>query len=515
VQTRIDTLDALYNPYGPIDATQAGLLTNTSRSIANSGDAKLVMTGALFKMPAGKASLTATIGGKATGLDSQSLRGTIATAANLSRTEGNSLLSLDLPIASRREGVLSALGELSVNLNAGFDHYSDAGSQRLIGAGVNWTPIKPISLIASWSKDEGVPSIQQLGNPVSTLTGVRVYDYVNGETVDIARVTGGNPLLSADDRRVIKLGVTFKPFAKEELSITANYTDSKISDPIAGFPAATAAIQAAFPSRFTRDANGRLTAIDARPVNFAQATQKEVRWGINFSKRLSAPPQRSERGDRPQGGAQPGTVAEGSAPNVQEAIRAVGGNRGMGSGPGAGPGGGPGGPGGGPRGFGGGGMRGTFMQAGLFHTYRLEDEILIASGIPALDLLNGDATGGNGGVSRHEIRMQGGVTHNGMGVRMGATWRSATTVDSGADALHFSDLATVNLRLFANLGMQRKLAAKMPFLRGARISIGIDNVFNQRQRVTDSSGATPLGFQPAYLDPLGRTVSIRFRKLFF
>jgi hypothetical protein len=52
-------------------------------------------------------------------------------------------------------------------------------------------------------------------------------------------------------------------------------------------------------------------------------------------------------------------------------------------------------------------------------------------------------------------------------------------------------------------------------MRGARISFNIDNIFNQRREVTDATGATPLRYQTGYLDPLGRTVSINFRKLFF
>ena len=48
-----------------------------------------------------------------------------------------------------------------------------------------------------------------------------------------------------------------------------------------------------------------------------------------------------------------------------------------------------------------------------------------------------------------------------------------------------------------------------------RISVGIDNILNTRQRVTDATGATPISFQPDYLDPLGRSVRITVRKLFF
>ena len=52
-------------------------------------------------------------------------------------------------------------------------------------------------------------------------------------------------------------------------------------------------------------------------------------------------------------------------------------------------------------------------------------------------------------------------------------------------------------------------------LRGARISLSIDNLTNQKIDVRDRNGATPIGFQQDLLDPLGRTVTLSFRKLFF
>jgi outer membrane receptor protein involved in Fe transport len=48
-----------------------------------------------------------------------------------------------------------------------------------------------------------------------------------------------------------------------------------------------------------------------------------------------------------------------------------------------------------------------------------------------------------------------------------------------------------------------------------RVSLSVTNLFNRRQRVTDQTGEVPIGFQPAYLDPLGRTVRLSVRKLFF
>ena len=82
-------------------------------------------------------------------------------------------------------------------------------------------------------------------------------------------------------------------------------------------------------------------------------------------------------------------------------------------------------------------------------------------------------------------------------------------------ALRFGALATVNLRLFADLGQRLELVKRQPWVRGMRVSVALDNVFNSRQLVTDPSGATPIAFQGGYLDPTGRTVRLVVRKLFF
>jgi len=55
----------------------------------------------------------------------------------------------------------------------------------------------------------------------------------------------------------------------------------------------------------------------------------------------------------------------------------------------------------------------------------------------------------------------------------------------------------------------------MPFLRGTRLTFSVTNLFNERVRVTDALGETPVSYQPDYLDPLGRSVRISIRKSFF
>jgi iron complex outermembrane receptor protein len=488
-----------------------------SRSTSSTGNIDLLFNGPLLTLPAGKANASLRVGAETRDFESETLRAGVAGSADIARDRVNGQANLDLPIARKSRGVLAFAGDLSANLNLAAEHLSDFGTLTTLGYGLNWTPIDPIRVLVSVTHEEGAPSVQQLGDPQVATPGVRVFDFTRGETVDIIRIDGGNPLLSADDRRVMKVGLDVKPWDEKELRFSVNYTDSSIRNVIASFPTATPEIEAVFPDRFVRDGAGQLISIDARPVNFARSDRKELRWGVNFSQPIGkAPPPRERRGGRGAGaGGQAGTP--GAPPQGSGQGRGPGG-AGPGAGGGRGFAGGRGGFGGGR--FGGGGQ--GRLQLSLYHTWRLEDTILIREGVPELDLLNGSATGSRGGRPRHELQFQSGIFKNGLGARVTANWQSGTEVFGAPPAtggtsgdLNFGSFSTINLRLFADLGARRELARKHPFLRGMRVSLEIDNLFDSRLDVRDASGLTPLGYQPDLLDPLGRAVRISVRKLFF
>lgn len=152
----------------------------------------------------------------------------------------------------------------------------------------------------------------------------------------------------------------------------------------------------------------------------------------------------------------------------------------------------------------------------LFHTWRIQDEILIAPGLPVLDLLDGDATDANGGSPRHQIEAQGGVFRNGMGMFVNATWREGTQVNGGAGPdLLFDDRLTVNVNAFMDLGQRQAWVDRWPWLEGSRLQLRVQNLFDSDQTVVTSDGDTPLNYQPDFLDPEGRTVSLTFRKILF
>jgi hypothetical protein len=156
----------------------------------------------------------------------------------------------------------------------------------------------------------------------------------------------------------------------------------------------------------------------------------------------------------------------------------------------------------------------------VYHTWVLSNRAVLRAGQPTIDLLDGGTIGASsGGTPRHQIELQGGFSQSGLGVRLNGDWQSATKVD-GIDGfptsqLRFGSLATFDLRLFADLGQHPKLVEKVPFLRGARITFAISNLFDTRQQVRDASGDTPLAYNRYYLDPVGRSFQLTLRKLFF
>jgi hypothetical protein len=165
--------------------------------------------------------------------------------------------------------------------------------------------------------------------------------------------------------------------------------------------------------------------------------------------------------------------------------------------------------------FGGGGRNSGRLTFSLTHTLNLVDEVVIRPGLPKIDYLNGEAVGSAGGRPRNQIQAQAGYFNNGLGARLEANWRSGTRVDSvEGDDLEFSPLATFDLRLFANLGQKPELVLKHPWLRGSSVRFEVNNIFDSKPRVRNAAGVTPFTYQPDLLDPLGRTISISFRKLF-
>jgi uncharacterized membrane protein YgcG len=585
-QGRLTALDPTANPFAALGASDLGAVaTNRARSISNTGNVQALIGGPLIKVPAGDLSTNIKVGFEYTGFDASSTRGLFEQSNSLNRRDVNGQVNFDLPLTSRRTGVLPWMGSLSLNANLAVHQLSDFGTLSEFGGGFVWTPIAAINLIGSYTRDESAPTVNQLGDPSLITPQVRVFDYAQGKTVDVTQVSGGNPDLLASQKHVWKLGLTLKPFAdKNDLSIVANYFRTRTNNAIASLPEPTAALEGAFADRFIRNADGDLVQIDTRSVNFARERQDSLRYGLNFSINLKSiiqkkfqawiaarragqnlpPPipfnsfkptlagnkaelaqrmaemqqrqqqrqQQQQQTQQPQpSGQAPADQQAANTPPPEGAPPPPPGDAGA---PPAGgpPGGGGFGGGRGGFGFGGGGGGGGFrgggggrmgqaagrLQVAIYDTWTIRDDVLIRQGVPLLNLLNGDSVGAGGGQSEHQVQAQLGYSNNGIGVRAEGNWKSPTFVHGDGTGttgdLHFSGLATANVRMFFDLGSMPKFMAKQ-WARGLRVSIGVNNILNSRQHVRDENGDTPLRYQPAYLDPLGRTVSISIRKLIF
>lgn len=507
LQAAVDAGDVTIDPYGDLSGAATPAARDTANSVAQSLEGEVVLNGTAWELPAGGITTTFKLGGEHQSLDSESVRSGVTTDKSQSRDLGSLQANFDLPISSVDRGVLPKIGDLSANMNLAYEELSDFGGVSTFGGGVNWSPVARLSLSANYSDEDKAPTIQQLNDPTISTPNTAVFDYSTGQTVQVTQITGGDPNLKAENRRILKLGVNWQPLSATDLRLNLAYTRTEAENEISSFPAITPDLEAALPERFTRADDGTLLSIDARPLNFASREQQDVQWGINFSKPFGKPSP-ALMGQRPGGPMMMGGPPPG------------GGARAGGPGGGGGP--------GGPGGPGGGRLRGSTapgMQPGqgmfnfsLTHTWRVQDEVVIRDGLAPLDLLDGDSISSSGGQSRHEVQVQTGVFKNGFGAFINANWKSGTTVNGdGEDSadLDFSDRTTVNLFAFADLTQRTAWVERFPFLKGARVGLGVQNIFDDRISVTSSDGATPVNYQRDYLDPQGRVFRINLRKILY
>ncbi|MVZ97076.1 TonB-dependent receptor [Sphingorhabdus sp. IMCC26285] len=466
------------------------LAPDLANTLVQNIETRSTIAGSPFTLPAGEVQMTFASGFTRQMLDSDTFRLGANTDVSLRRTIFSHSVNAELPLTGSDFGIGRVIGEWAINGNIGFSDLSDFGQLTEYGAGLRWSPAKNLTFQASITGDENAPGINQLGNPVIATPNVAIFDFATGQSQFITIVSGGNPTLIGESRRDLILNASWNPVFVKDLGIQLSYFKNNSRNTTANFPLLTPEIEAAFPGRATRGANGELLSIDQRPVNFDREQSQRLRLGFNISGSIG--PQSQGRG--PMGGS-PGAS-----------------NPGGGRPPGAG------GPRGGGGGFGPGGGMPSRWSLALTHIYRIQERIVIQPGVPVLDLLNGSAVNSNGGASRHEVELSGGVFHKGFGMRLQGTYKSGTTANGtglpGSNDLRFSGVAAINAFFFVNLDQQARMVKAAPFLKGSRIVLRVENILNDVIDVRDQNGDVPLGFQPAYLDPRGRVFEFSFRKRF-
>jgi iron complex outermembrane recepter protein len=496
--------DSLSDRNTDIELLQAGVLAGTlnpfatlspellriirrdrSDTRADRANAQLVLTGPVVSLPAGPATATLRLGGELDRINSNSTFTGVAVTRRLSREELNGQANLDLPVFKSAPDEARLPGDLSINFTAGFREVSEVGMLKNYGTGANWRPVPQLTLRGSFNEEEVAPAIVSLGDPVEITPGVRFFDFIRDETVDVTIISGGNPNLPVEERQVLTLGANFRPTRTSRTNFTAEYRRTRSRNVVAGLPPLSAVVQSAFPERFIRDGLGRLVQVDSRPVAIARDERGQLRIGFNLSGGFGAA-LAAGRGRRL--GAPAADIAPVADEDDDEDPRM---------------------PPPGPT------ARTWRYNLSLNHVWALSSTRLIRAGIPVIDLLNGGAIGFSGGQPRHLLQFNAGVSGKGVGLQLSGNWRSASEYRLGQvpapGDLRFAPRATLNLRLNAEVGT---LLPGESWAKGLRLVTSVNNLFDSQQIVRDRNGATPLRYQPYLLDALGRTVAIGVRKIF-
>lgn len=251
------------------------------------GNANILLSGQLAELPAGPVSASIRAGYERRNFRSSTTRGGDSVSARLGRGIASTRASLDIPLTSRRRAVGDALGDLSVNVNGGYQRLTDFGGLRAFGYGLTWSPAPALTLTASLSATEAAPSQQQLRDPLVFTPGVTIFDFVQGTSAIVTQISGGNPALRGEDRRDTRVAANWQIKAFEGLGLSAEYFRNRADSPLTGFPSLTADIEAAFPGRIVRDVAGNLVSVDTRAINYAQSANDRLRFGFNFQRSLT------------------------------------------------------------------------------------------------------------------------------------------------------------------------------------------------------------------------------------
>jgi len=456
-------VDAGGDPLAPVDPENAARLSIRSETVTGTTVSKAVVNGPLLHLPAGDALLTVSADyARSTSTGHQS----DADPVSLARTITSGSVNANLPIASADRDVLAFLGRLSVGGTIGVSNVSDFGRLVTSYYGVTWNPARFLQLTGMVNNAQTPPAIELLTNPIFTTPNAPFFDFTTGTTAFVTALTGGNPALGPERRRTTSAGIALTPIKGRELHLNLDYYDTRIGDQSASLGSATPEFQAAFPDLFQRDAaTGQLTQVDLRPVNLADERQRELRLTLNFSGPLGPKP--------PAPAAAPGTPPPKDAPPAKSR---------------------------------------PMINAYATATLRLEDQLTLRPGLPSLDLLDGATLTGTGGRPRWQIDgnvsgVVGAVNWGMYGQLQGPT---RIRSDIAASDLHFSERTW--LVVYGGLDMAKVI--HRPWSKAMTAFFTVENLLNDRIDVTDRNGATPNRFQPAYLDPIGRSIRLGVRKQF-
>lgn len=455
IQELVDRGDPEFNPYALWG--ESLLVTETSRSQGENLNARFNVSRPIVTLPGGP--LTISVSGGASRSRTENIQadnsGGVITADTRKREQLNGQVSLAIPVSRRGEAEIAGLGDLSIDLSAGGQKATGSQAQKRLGAGVTWSPFSMLQLRGAFDRQDVVPSFDQLDGPrIETVRSI--YDFSRQEVAEPVWITGGNPFLRSGSRQGFTLSAQVRPLGSQMLSLDFSYRARSATGGVAPFPELTPVIEAAFPERITRDAAGRLVAVDARAINIAHTSEAELASSIAL--RLPDP------GTKPR---------EGRA-KASDPLR---------------------------------------FSLTLNHSLRLKSELLTREGTPLIDRLR------DNGQSRHSVSLQSVIGNGTFGADANAIWSSAARLrNRGAPGLqqeyHYQQPVLIKLGLFVDPEDLFSAEKRSKILKNMRISLDVDNLLDSYRRATLGDGSIPPGYSRDEIDPLGRTIRLSIRKRF-
>lgn len=269
-----------------VERADLGTLRNRARG--DSLTARLNVNKSVLTLPAGAVTTSTTLNllynharNRQNGLDDDAQ----------SRRQADGSIAVSIPLSRRDAQGGGPLGRLSAQFSLGARALSGTGTRTEIGGGLIWSPVPALELRGTVERAGTAPTLDQLDGPIVT-TIVRVFDYARQETVEIARLTGGNDALARGRREQLTLSAKLLPFADQRVSLSTTYRRQTLTGGVLGFPELTPAIEAAFPERVTRGPDGRLLAIDARAIGIEADESAELfsSLGVRLNRRAARRP---------------------------------------------------------------------------------------------------------------------------------------------------------------------------------------------------------------------------------
>jgi hypothetical protein len=444
----------------PFDGSLPALIPVSSETIESRTTSKSVSIGAegtVLELPAGAMLVRSSIALRRTTLSS-SISFADPPAAFVSDEETLEA-GVTIPIVS--ENWTSGLGAAELSAATISTDFGEFGAATHHQASLTWRWRDWLRLAASVSERRTPLAPDLRYAPVHTEHNTRVFDPIRAETVDVVSISGGNPALRPETQSQNLFSLGLGPFAPINLQLDLDYARSERRNLIGSLWDADAALATAFADRFERDGEGRLVAVDYRPVNLEALRIEELRTSAGFTIPLYE--------------STPLSDAAGSS-----AARAR------------------------PR-----------LQANMAYTRVLDAHLLTRTGVAEVNLLDGGPFGMSGAVAPEHATASMAVTDRGSGARVSLTWRGASDLNIGTtaapDRLHFDSYSRIDVAVFAEIGA---LFPDLDLLERTRISLSIENVADTVQSVRDQQGETPLAYQAGYRDPVGRAVRLELRRAF-